>query len=75
LENLTIIDGDGDETAGFGLALFASPLKDGDGAQVWRALGFFGYLTWILRAGSRGREQKREGERCLSGKTSLDDLR
>ena len=75
LQSLAIVDGDGNEAAGFGLAFVAGPLKDGDGAQVWRVFGLLDHLAGILGTGGRGREQERDDERCLSGKTSLEDLR
>ena len=49
LQSLAVVNGDGDEPAGLGLALVAGPLKDADGAQVGRIFGFLGHLAGILR--------------------------
>jgi hypothetical protein len=57
-------DGHRHQPAGFGMPDLASPLKDGNGAQIGGVFGGFCQLPWVLRGDWMGSEERhRHGNR------------
>ena len=60
---LAVIEhGDGDEAAGFGLARFAGPFENSNGAQFGRVLAGFGHLAGVL---GQAAARRADGQRMI----------
>jgi hypothetical protein len=75
LQGLSVVDCDGDEAAGLGLASVTGPLENADRTKFRRVFGLLDNLTGILRTSRCSRQREDNGKRCGSCRTGLRYLR